>query len=525
MRSKLDSLTFKFVALFAFLVAVVVALCGCLTYWNMKEAHRGERGRAAQNVAAQLAGVAEREGREFAEYQWMMEELGWKLKVPYDFDGDWVPARAEFEAAFAERRPGEALWGSVRPSGLEEDLALKWLKWKHEYWLSMFEDAAEDNGLLYAYYVAPAEGKYAVTWLIDALREPSRRWGGGCIELCVKVDEYGKPPVVDGSHRRMFEALGGGAPDGYDYYDNEHGRTYAYYAPVEVGGKVLGAVGAEVEVSEVQDEIAALALRETAIIAGVLAACMAAALALIWRLWISKLVLLRAQVARYAEEKDESVVPIIEASAGSARDEVAALSMQVAAMIMEIENHVKYLVMMTKELAETKGEAGRLADLAQKDSLTGVRNKTAYDSYAKGLQWKVADGYKDFGIAMIDLNFLKRINDMYGHEKGNDAIKRACKTACDSFSHSPVFRIGGDEFVVILENGDFKNADMLITDFKDRLARGQRDPSLEPWERISAAIGYAKFTEGVDTDVANVFRRADKRMYRDKKAMKAVRTD
>ena len=62
----------------------------------------------------------------------------------------------------------------------------------------------------------------------------------------------------------------------------------------------------------------------------------------------------------------------------------------------------------------------------------------------------------NFGIAMIDLNNLKVINDTYGYEEGNYAIKKLCEIVCSVFSHSLVFRIGGDEFVVILKGADQK---------------------------------------------------------------------
>lgn len=68
---------------------------------------------------------------------------------------------------------------------------------------------------------------------------------------------------------------------------------------------------------------------------------------------------------------------------------------------------------------------------------------------------------------MIDLNYLKLINDNFGHDKGNIAIKKICNIVCVTFKHSPVFRIGGDEFVVILENEDYDNIHTLIKQFRD----------------------------------------------------------
>ena len=139
------------------------------------------------------------------------------------------------------------------------------------------------------------------------------------------------------------------------------------------------------------------------------------------------------------------------------------------------------------------------------------------------LEWDLADGETDFGIAMIDLNFLKRINDTYGHEQGNYAIKKLCYIVCHVFEHSPVFRIGGDEFVAILRGHDFDNREDLVEEFKVQLEMLKADDTLEPWEKVSAAIGVAIYDKIRDSSVDNVFKRADQLMYENKKEMKAVR--
>ena len=78
---------------------------------------------------------------------------------------------------------------------------------------------------------------------------------------------------------------------------------------------------------------------------------------------------------------------------------------------------------------------------------------------------------------------------------------------------------------MILRNRDYRNVDQLIVSFNDQLAKLQNDSTLQPWEQISAAIGYAKFDKTVDKTVEDVFKRADKAMYDNKVAMKAQRKD
>lgn len=248
-------------------------------------------------------------------------------------------------------------------------------------------------------------------------------------------------------------------------------------------------------------------------------------IAMLWfinRYYISKIVRLGENIKEYATVKDAAVAGAIEKDA-TGGDELSALAMQAAAMIRELEDYMKNLVETTKKLVEAQQKADAMNALANRDALTGIRNKTAYDHEVQRVESQLADGKKQFGIAMIDLNYLKQINDTYGHEQGNVAIKKLCRLVCTVFAHSPVFRIGGDEFVAVLENNDYEHADELVASMNAQLVEMSADETLAPWERISAAIGIARFDPEVDTSVTTVFKRADKAMYIRKKEMKAVR--
>ena len=194
-------------------------------------------------------------------------------------------------------------------------------------------------------------------------------------------------------------------------------------------------------------------------------------------------------------------------------------------MILELENYIKSLFETSKALRDTQERADAMSELATKDALTGIRNKTSYDQEVKKLEWKMGgDENLQFAIAMIDLNYLKRLNDTFGHDKGNIAIKKLCYIVCHIFEHSPVFRIGGDEFVVILLGEDFERRDTLCSIFNSKLEEIKENTDLEPWEKVSASIGIAVYDKSIDSNVDNVFKRADKEMYQRKKEMKANRT-
>ena len=169
------------------------------------------------------------------------------------------------------------------------------------------------------------------------------------------------------------------------------------------------------------------------------------------------------------------------------------------------------------ELSSTQQHADAMSRLATRDSLTGVRNKTAYDRYVETLEKERA-----FGLVMIDLNNLKGTNDVFGHEKGDIAIKTLNQIICETFAHSPVFRVGGDEFVVVLKGRDYHNIEVLAARFKGKIEAISKDDQLDPWERVSAAIGYALYDEKLDANVESVLARADREMYEHKRAVKQV---
>ena len=126
-------------------------------------------------------------------------------------------------------------------------------------------------------------------------------------------------------------------------------------------------------------------------------------------------------------------------------------------------------------------------------------------------------------MAMVDLNYLKQINDTYGHEKGDEALLRLARLICRVFAHSQVFRVGGDEFAAILRAYDYQHAEKLQQRFLSQITvNPMQEP--EPWTHVSAAIGISLYDPEHDCAVEAVLKRADDAMYEMKKQMKAERT-
>ena len=142
-----------------------------------------------------------------------------------------------------------------------------------------------------------------------------------------------------------------------------------------------------------------------------------------------------------------------------------------------------------------------------------------------GLTKKIEDGTADFSTLMIDVNYLKKVNDVYGHEQGNTYLQNAANLIRKHFGNEGLYRIGGDEFAMLLEGKAQEGTEEKIRAFREEMAQIQADESLQPWEKPSAAVGLAKYIPGEHDMPDAVLRQADEYMYADKVAMKAVRTD
>ncbi|MBR6222301.1 MAG: GGDEF domain-containing protein [Lachnospiraceae bacterium] len=153
--------------------------------------------------------------------------------------------------------------------------------------------------------------------------------------------------------------------------------------------------------------------------------------------------------------------------------------------------------------------------MATVDSLTGVKNKRAYLLAEQDLNQAIkANLYIDFALVVCDINNLKEINDRFGHIAGDDYIRLACSYICDIFKHSPVFRIGGDEFVVILKGEDFTLRDSLLRDLS------ALNDSNKKCDSVVIATGIMNYRRGHHKSAADVFKEADKLMYENKQWLK-----
>lgn len=172
---------------------------------------------------------------------------------------------------------------------------------------------------------------------------------------------------------------------------------------------------------------------------------------------------------------------------------------------------------ISKDKLEAEQEASRtFRNMANTDSLTGVRNKHAYTENETAINRKIQSGKLDqLAVVVGDVNGLKYVNDTQGHAAGDQLIKDACALICEYFTHGAVYRIGGDEFAVVLQgNGCDTMVDVLH-------ALNRKVEENIRHNAVVISLGYSVLTPD-DQLLRDVFERADQMMYERKKELKSM---
>lgn len=290
---------------------------------------------------------------------------------------------------------------------------------------------------------------------------------------------------------------------------------------VKDGDEILGYAFVDISLNEVRSRQANSIVR-LSIYLFVTVALITVIVVLIVHFFFAKPVRKLAKVANSFDSQDpEKSHEAFENLSIKTRDELAELAIAMKGMESAVRDRIAQLTAANEALKVSQQQTLKMTALANRDSLTGVKSKTAYDAFVAFTNEQIANGEASaFGLVMIDLNYLKNTNDKYGHDVGDEALIKLAHVICLVFKHSPVYRVGGDEFIVVLRNDDFLNHEQLIEEFKERMASIYNNHSLQLQERISAAIGYSEFDKEKDQSIEDVFKRADKDMYKHKKEMK-----
>jgi len=147
------------------------------------------------------------------------------------------------------------------------------------------------------------------------------------------------------------------------------------------------------------------------------------------------------------------------------------------------------------------------------DVQTGIKNRSAFEKEME----QYLKGDKNAAIVVLDINNLKRNNDIYGHKAGDETIFQTSKIIQESFMGiGKAFRIGGDEFCVICQEIPLELVNSALSELENLLTKINKKSNF----KIELAYGYAFHTKNESESIYTIFAQADKAMYKHKAKLK-----
>ncbi len=167
-------------------------------------------------------------------------------------------------------------------------------------------------------------------------------------------------------------------------------------------------------------------------------------------------------------------------------------------VVAALSMNVIYAIIQTRVITESVAKAMMYSEISNNDFLTGLKNRRGYQEVINSITYG-----KNVGVAFVDINSLKYVNDNLGHEAGDQLIKKVADIMTTYIPNGNVCRMSGDEFVIIVENTDEVRFSNEINELQKKLYDEGR----------IAALGHS-FGKGCD--ILKLLNDAEKRMYDDK---------
>ena len=180
------------------------------------------------------------------------------------------------------------------------------------------------------------------------------------------------------------------------------------------------------------------------------------------------------------------------------------------------------LACVLMDVTATKEEYSRLEDAAYRDVMTGAYNRL----YGMMLLDEYIAARIPFELIFIDMDMLKYVNDVFGHAEGDEYIKSVAEILQEISDRADVCRLGGDEFMIIIKEGDLGDRDLNVEleDLRCKLASTNiLDENNRPLYHRSISFGIISVDEQNELTTSDILATADERMYEYKKAHKQER--
>ena len=358
----------------------------------------------------------------------------------------------------------------------------------YQYTLEVLSRYQNTIGLEYIYCVREFD-KDVFCFTIDPSEDPG---------------EFGEPIQYTTA---LHQASLGTASVDKEPYGDRWGRFYSAYSPVyDSNGKIGGIVCVDFDADWYEDQIARL-IRTTGIVT-------ALSTSFTFIIIIGIVSNYRKRIKYILDEMNnvtKSIETLVNETTNSARKNIVIEEDKGLADddIAELTNKIVHLEdKLSDEIAYVRSQA-------YIDQMSGLGNRTAYEEHIELIDKKIMTEQSPFNVIVFDINGLKTINDTLGHDKGDSAIISVSAVLKEIFENDNIYRIGGDEFVVIIEEKPDQSKDLM-----NKVA-----DALNENESLSISKGFATFVPYYDMRYKDVFRRADQAMYEDKREYYKTHSD
>ena len=161
----------------------------------------------------------------------------------------------------------------------------------------------------------------------------------------------------------------------------------------------------------------------------------------------------------------------------------------------------------------------QLAHLSTTDGLTGIANRRQFDQTLLAEWQRSVRSQQPLSLVMVDIDFFKRYNDLYGHLAGDECLRRVARilASCVKRSGELVARYGGEEFALLLPGTDENEAALVAQHCNEEMQKARiphGDSPVSPW--LSLSIGVATATANQELLPESLLERADSALYRAK---------
>jgi diguanylate cyclase (GGDEF)-like protein len=166
---------------------------------------------------------------------------------------------------------------------------------------------------------------------------------------------------------------------------------------------------------------------------------------------------------------------------------------------------------LTRRTRELEDTLERLHEIAMRDDLTGLYNRRQLMEYLRRQKALADRGALGFTLCFVDLDYFKRVNDKFGHTRGDEVLKEFAEIAMKVVREEDfVARIGGEEFVMVLINASLDDAEMVANRLRQQTQVMTIDPS-DLGFSVTASVGIAMYGGG--EEIEQLLDRADAAMY------------